>query len=279
MLLSRISSAALLLAAIPISSLSAQSADEIIAKARSFVGSEEALQAIQSLEYHGTVHQTETGDTQELSLYLLKPSMQRQELAMGSGYMTQAVDGYDGWMFFVKSEEAEAEMADEADTAEAEAAPANDAGPERMFRVLRFDEIRNMQAMTRENLYFFKESVGLRGKVIDKGLTERDGDEVVWLQFDHGGGNVFDRYFDPETGKLLATRVADGSVWIEEGEIVIDGIKFPASTKMIVDGEVVTEIVFDTIKVNSGLSEGDFSIPDFDEDGLPPAEAAQLKGD
>jgi len=127
------------------------------------------------------------------------------------------------------------------------------------------EQIKRLRANTWENLSFFHGIEQRRGTVNDLGTVTLDGKSCRKLAFDHSDGIVFTRYFDEATGRLLLTETENGIRIREEGEMVVDGLRFPRkiiSISKLNDGsERTVSIVFDKVIVNEPLADSLFTIP------------------
>jgi hypothetical protein len=228
----------------------AASVDEVIARARATVGSEAALKALESLHYTGTLTTTatdETGGPAEvkvaIEIIFQRPYRQRIVATSANKIEITALDDYEGW--------------------QREQDPSD---PTRWrMTLLSGEQIKRLRANTWENLSFFSGIEKRRGTVTDLGTVSVDGKSARKLAFNHGDGIVFTRYFDEDTGRLFLTETENGISIREEGEIVVDGIRFPRkiiSTSKLANGpERVVSIVFDTVIVNEPLADSLFAMP------------------
>src|SRR5687767_4605903 len=77
----------------------------IIAKARAYLGTEAALNAIKSVQFAGSVTTTNPADASKLTsakieIIAQKPDQQRVVATTDKGVETTVVDGYEGWQRF-----------------------------------------------------------------------------------------------------------------------------------------------------------------------------------
>jgi outer membrane lipoprotein-sorting protein len=224
--------------------------DQVIARARAGVGSEAALDSLQSLHYTGTLTTTATDDKGvsrpvkvAIEIIFQRPYRQRIVATSENKIEITALDDYEGW--------------------QREQAP-NDSTRWRMT-LLPNDQIKRLRANTWENLSFFRGIEKRRGEVKDLGKATVDGKSCRKLAFDHGDGITFTRYFDDATGHLVLTETENGITIREDDETVVNGIKFPrkiTSTSKLADGsERVVSIVFDKIVVNETFADSFFEVP------------------
>lgn len=228
----------------------AASVDEVIARARATVGSEAALKALESLHYTGELTTTATNEKGEpaevkvaIEIIFQRPYRQRIVATSANKIEITALDDYEGW--------------------QREQDP-SDSNRWRMT-LLSGEQIKRLRANTWENLSFFSGIEQRRGTVNDLGTITLDGKSCRKLAFDHGDGIVFTRYFDDATGRLLLTETENGIRIREEGEMVVDGLRFPRkiiSISKLNDGsERTVSIIFDKVIVNEPLADSLFTIP------------------
>jgi hypothetical protein len=228
----------------------ASDVEQVIAKARATVGSEAALKSLESLHYTGTLTTTakEPDGTNRdvkvgIEIVFQRPYRQRIVATSENKIEITALDDYEGW--------------------QREQDP-SDSTRWRMT-LLSTDQIKRLRANTWENLSFFQGIEKRRGTVNDLGKASIDGKSCRKLSFDHGDGIVFTRYFDEASGRLLLTETENGITIREEGEMLVDGIRFPrkiiSTSKLTDGGERTVSIAFDKIVVNEPLADSLFSVP------------------
>lgn len=219
----------------------------IIAKARAFLGTDAALDAVNSLHFTGTLVVT-SGETNAqtptaMELIFQKPYQQRVQATSAKMIEVTALDGYDGWR----------RLNDPADSSKWQQS------------LLGADPIKRLRANTWENLGFFRgiESVG--GRVEDQGPVTFEGTACQKIAFIHAPTIIFYRYFEIATGRLVYTETENGSSIRESGELRVNGIRFPKSmtnTTKLADGNTRTyTITFDKITVNETFPPSTFAIP------------------
>ncbi|MFA6962646.1 MAG: hypothetical protein WC205_17955 [Opitutaceae bacterium] len=246
----RLSAALALGLLFPLAAQAAGTVDQVIARARATVGSEAALTSLQSLHYTGTLTTTATDEKGEtrpvkvaIEIIFVSPYRQRIVATSENKIEITALDDYEGW--------------------QREQDPA-DSSRWRMT-LLSPDQIKRLRANTWENLSFFRGLEKRRGQVEDLGTVKVDDKTCRKIEFDHGDGIVFTRYFDEATGQLVLTQTENGITIREEDETLIDGIRFPRkiiSTNKLADGsERAVTITFDKIVVNESFGDSLFAVP------------------
>jgi outer membrane lipoprotein-sorting protein len=219
----------------------------IIAKARSFLGGDEALDRIASLHYVGTLIvdnvEGQTPPHIKVEIMAQKPSRQRTVITSDQGVETTVLDDYEGWQ----------KVHDPKD-------------PTRWkMDLLGSDQIRSLRANVRENLFFFRGLAGQRGTVEDLGVVTIDGVACRKVSFVYSPQIIFYRYFDEATGRLVLTETGQGESIREEGEIIAGGVKFPRTlltTRLRPDGSTQqVTIRFEKVSVNETFADELFAVP------------------
>jgi hypothetical protein len=218
-----------------------ESIDEIITKARAFVGEEKALQAVQSIHFHGTLR-TEREDAVigEVDIIVMQPALQKITIQAGDVKEITALSHYAGWK---KIEEVGNES-------------------NQYATMLNARQIRRLQANSWEALNFFRGIEKKGGRVELLGEEEVEGRLCSKLAFIHSPSISFIRFFDIETGRLVVTKTEAGGAIYEEGEIIVEGIRFPKKIITVVEGTSST-IEFNRITLNETFDEDFFEVPMF----------------
>ena len=129
-----------------------------------------------------------------------------------------------------------------------------------------FDPIRIliMQAAVREAFSFFKTPEARSGAVTYHGAEAVKGRDCHVLDYDHGDGIGYRRYIDAETGQVLKMLDSKGVEYYEEGEIVVDGLRFPKkliSTFPTALGNQTMEFAYTSVTLNKKLPDSEFVMP------------------
>lgn len=230
--------------------LSVASASEpaIIAKARAYIGPEEALNNLKSVHYVGSVDAADPANptqkvTVTIDLIFQRPDRQRIVTSSPKVRQVNALDGYDAWELTVD--------------------PANPAS--RRLTLHGPDQIRRLRANTWENLSFFRGIGQAGGRLEDLGPAKIEGVACQKIAFIHSAKIVFVRYFDVATGRLVLTETETGGRIVEEGELRVEGIRFPrvlTTTSPDAKGNWQTvRVTFEKITVNETFPESHFAIP------------------
>ena len=212
-------------------------AEQMIEKARAFLGGDAALDAVKSLQFSGSIIEgTEKRGT--IVITLQKSFQQRIERTVGDEREITALDGYDAWS-------RRENLKDPSDW---------------RLQMIEADDIRRLQANNAENLNFFRGAERYGGSVEYTGSKAVDGIDCARLVFKHTPEIEFVRYFDKATGRLVMTETERGGEIREHGEQFVDGIRFPTSLESTLDGKTVT-ITFEKVVVNAAYPESMFEFP------------------
>jgi outer membrane lipoprotein-sorting protein len=231
-----------------VSSVAAAAEPAIIAKARAFVGTEQALNAVTSVHFTGTLlapdHADPTKQSQsKIEIIFQKPDQQRVTSTAPAVIETTALDGYEGWM----------QLQDPTDP------------KKRRLMVLRPEQVKRLRANTWESLAFFRGLDTQGGSIEEQGTQKIDDITCQKVAFIHGSNIIFTRYFDIATGRLVLTETEGGGTIREKGEMIVNGVRFPRSietTTKNAKGEANTvTITFEKIELNQQFPATLFRVP------------------
>jgi hypothetical protein len=100
------------------------------------------------------------------------------------------------------------------------------------------------------------------------------------VDFIHGQGDVFERYFDRDTGRLVLS-IRNGETIREGGEIIVDGVRFPKTIVSVIKTasgkDLVSTVTFDKVVLNEPLGRDLFASPSM-ASGTAGAPAASAPG-
>ncbi|MBL4576136.1 MAG: hypothetical protein JKY51_08580 [Opitutaceae bacterium] len=215
--------------------------DEIIARARAFVGEESALESVQSIRFHGTLKaEGDNAIEAEVTIIVMRPALQKIIMQHDDVKEITGLSLYDGWQ---KIEEVGNES-------------------NQYVMMLNVKQIRRLQANSWEALNFFKGIEEKGGHVEFLGEEDVDGLPCSKLAFVHSPAISFFRFIDVETGRLVMTKTESGGMITEEGSIEVEGIRFPK--KIIREmGGTRTTMEFDRITLNEDFEKDFFEVPMF----------------
>jgi outer membrane lipoprotein-sorting protein len=221
--------------------------DALISKARSFIGPEASLQAVESLRMMGELQvvdgAADSAGTAKIEILFQKPDRQRITATSDSRTEITALDGYDAW----------SRVSDPQDPS--------------LWQVTLLGpaQIKRLRANTFENLAFFRDLESRGARVEDRGLATVDGVACRRLAFVHGPDIIFIRSFDLATGRLVLTETDSGTQIREEGEMRSGGLRFPkqiVTVNTLENGEKRTiRVTFTEITVNPALDPQLFALP------------------
>jgi hypothetical protein len=234
-------------------------ADEppIIAKARAYLGSEDALNAVNSIYLDGkfmAVDNPESPSNQHgaaVEIIFAKPYLHRLVVTGESeggrpdapGAKVIVLDGYDAW-------QREPNLADPASPA---------------ISLLTHNQIEALRADVWENLGYYRGLEQQGGSVEDQGPATMDGVACEKVAFIHSANITYFRYFDQATGRLVFTETKEGLQIREQGEITASGIKFPAkiitTQKLPTGAQRVVTLSVEHVTVNNVYAESMFAVP------------------
>jgi hypothetical protein len=150
----------------------------------------------------------------------------------------------------------------------------NDAAPQ--LGLLGKDQIRVLRADVWENLGYYRGIEAEGGRVEDQGPVTQDGVACEKVAFIHSPSVIYYRYFDRDTGRLVFTQTVGGLKIREEGMVVVSGIKFPQKIVTVEPTSAAnptprtTTLTIDSVTVNEVFPTSEFSVP------LPPLPARDL---
>jgi len=217
----------------------------VIGLARAYLGPESTLDGIKTIHYVGSLDRIDPDHAatplhMSLDMLFEKPMRQRLKARGEKVTLTTVLDDYEAW-----------------DWVQSNADPA-----QHQLKWLPAGDVRALRASTWENLYYYRPPEG--GAVEDKGPATIDGVECEQVDFSHGAGTVYQRYFDRDTGRLVLT-VRGPDAFRESGEIRVDGVRFPkmivTQTKLPSGKQLVSTATFDSIVLNEPLPDADFAVP------------------
>jgi len=220
----------------------------ILAKARSYLGAEAALEGIKSVHYIGTLVTSDPADSSkpasaDVDIVFQKPGQRRISIAYEKAIEQTALDGYDAW-------QRQQDVADPSKWRQT---------------LLSADQIKRLRANTLENLMFFRGLDRFGVKIEDLGTANVEGVACQKIAFIHGPNIVFTRYFETATGRLVMTETEAGGVIREQGSMTVNGVRFPKTIITVTKtagGKVQSVTInFDKIVVNEVFPASFFAVP------------------
>jgi len=233
--------------ALALSAAAASAEPAVVGLARAYLGPDSTLDGVTSIHFVGTLDRVDPDRPAggplhgELDIVFVKPMRQRLVVRTAKTTLTTVLDGYDAWDY----------LEDNANPARFE------------LKFLSAGDIRTLRANTLENLYFFR-GLQARGAVEDKGPATVDSIACERVDFTHGPGIVYERFFDRDTGRLVLT-VRGPEEIRESGEILVDGVRFAKTivsvTKTPSNKSLVSTVTFARISLNEPVAPGLFEVP------------------
>ena len=227
----------------------------IIAKAREYLGTEAALDAVKSVHMigkmeGGLVGATTPPNVEQVDIVFQKPFQESLKIVTKEQLARKVLDDYNGWQLVqILTPGAPAEF--------------DPTVPQRLT-ILGLDQIRILRADTWENLEYYRGLEQAGGTTEDLGPATIDGVACEKVALRHSDAIVYYRYFDLATGRLVYTETYAGAKIREQGEIMADGVRFP---KTITVDEPAggkpsrTVITIDSVKLNEVFPENFFATP------------------
>ncbi len=232
--------------------LHAETTEQWIAKARAYLGSESDLNAVTTIHFFGKLEGTQKVPApddktkmidQQVSLpteiIFQKPYEQLMTLTRPDSTIITALDGYDGWSKTFNAKDPK----------------------QWRFTLLTAQEVKQLRANTWENLFFYAGIEKKGGRVELVGDVMVDGAACGKLSFIHAGNIIFQRYFEKTTGRLIKTETDNGGEIREEGELIVNGIRFPRKVINKGPNGQITAIVIDKVVLNENLPASEFIVP------------------
>lgn len=228
----------------------------ILAKARAYLGSESAIAAVKSVHMVGRVSAGNSQDpakpsSAEVDIIFQVPWQESITVIYPDRILHTVLDNYEAW--------------------QQEQAPVSagqrsiDSNRGSRLTLLSPDQTKVLRADTWENLNFYRGIEGSGGSVRDLGPATTDGVPCEKIAFIHSPTNVYFRYFDQASGRLVYSETLGGARIREQGEIVANGIRFPKSIVTIEkDGrgaDATNTYTFDKVTLNENFSASLFDVP------------------
>jgi outer membrane lipoprotein-sorting protein len=233
--------------------VAAQAQTAIVTKARAYLGTEAALDAVKTVHYSGRMAAPDATDMKKqteasLEIVFQKPDRHRITITSDKNIAITALDGYEGWQ----------RVQDVKD-------------PNKWSQTLAsVDQVKRIRANTWENVSFFRGIETRGGRIEVMTPAPIDGVMCNKVAFIYSPSVIFYRYFNQETGKLVMTETEAGSTIREEGEIIVDGIRFPKRIITVTKnppGKAGTPptstitVTFDQVKLNETFPDSYFAVP------------------
>jgi hypothetical protein len=223
---------------LPALALADAKSDEWIVKARAYLGSEGALNAVQSMHITGVI-ENERKEQIRAEFIFQKPDQHLYTLSDGKIAQTTAVDGYDAWV------------------------RRQDLSNPTVWQLtlLEKEQIKTMRANNAETLGFYRAVEKRGGRTEFLGDAQADGVDCVKIAFIYSPGIVFYRFFEKATGRLVMMQTESGLTTREEGETIVGGIRFGKKLTNTTPSGVTTTLSIETITLNEKFPASHFAVP------------------
>jgi hypothetical protein len=230
-------------------------ADEpaIIGKARAYLGSESALEAVTSVRMTGSMSTVSDnqGKPSRISVDIVfqKPWQESITIRQQDRIIHTALDGFEA------SQQSQGASPDQTSIDDHKTSQLAILGPAQV-KTLRVDVL--------ENLWFYRGVLRAGGRIDDQGPAVIDGTNTEKVAFVYSPTVAYIRYFDLSDGRLVYTESEGGTKIRERGEIMAGGIRFPKEIEVTetADGKQSTKAyTFDKVSVNGSFPSGLFAVP------------------
>lgn len=214
---------------------------DIVRKARAYIGPENKLDSITSIHLTGTIT-TASDKKMAIEMIFQKPCQQRITATGADNIEITGLDDYEGWQRIQDSKDQTSWK----------------------LTLLGADQVRRLRANTLEHLYFYS-AEQYPVAIEDQGEATLDGRAVHKVLFRHDRGIVFLRFFDSRTGELIRTETEQGGAITQEGELMVDGLRFPKILRMPSKGSDGVErtlvVEFEKVTLNETFAASFFAVP------------------
>jgi outer membrane lipoprotein-sorting protein len=209
----------------------------VIANARSQVGTEEALKAVETLRFVGLLENFADNSVKEIELLLQKPGLVRMTVTGDEQTVVIGIDDYEGWRQITRE-------------GKSQTTPL----PVSAFWETRFGSI--------DNLYFFQAVDQVYGEAQYAGTGYAEGKPVDFVDFRFNDSNQYRRAFSKEDGNLVQSlRKGTSTRTVERAREVFDGIVFATEIEQFRGEDRVSRFVFSSVEVNPEVDPALFRYP------------------
>jgi hypothetical protein len=219
-------------------SATAQTAEQWIARARARLGSEAALQGVTSVRYLGSL-ETDGASPRRLDIVFQKPLQQLITLTGAELIEVVGLDDYDGWQKRTNAKNS----------------------AQWQITLIDAGQTKRLRAQIWDNLNFFSGIEKMRGSVRLAGDAMIDGVACVKLIFAYREDMILTRYFDKTSARLVLTETESGTEIREEGEIIVQGVRFPRKVSNRDKAGRVITMLFDQVILNEPHAASEFAVP------------------
>lgn len=211
----------------------------VIKNARKYYGTEESLNAVESIYYEGEVLDPKGEKPNGLiRIFLKKPYFQRLEIQMGNVITIHCVNGLEGYHLQVDKKSGRKKIS-----------------------VLPADRVETLIIGSSENLNFLRASKIRAREVSYMGQKEYQGESCHELLFKYGQGVYYHRMISAQTGRVMMTLDHQGVEMHHRGEIFSKGIRFTKILESYKDNKHINTLHFNLVLLNQDIPDSFFDFP------------------
>jgi hypothetical protein len=223
----------------PAVSAPAISAEDVINRARSTLGAEEALDSVVTLRFEGRLEPADPlVDAATIVIMARKPSSQRLEIRIDDMVETTILNGKKGCIVRTNLLEDRSKMRDLTDP-----------------------ELERVVYSTRQFFSFYQPDYSYGEEVQFEGITSQRGVRSHKLRYVYPNGFETIRYFSVEEDRVVSVVTENGVESVNHGEQSVKGIRFPERIEYFEGDRKLHTIVLNKVSVNEPLPAGIFDIP------------------
>ncbi len=191
---------------------------EIVVKARSYLGTEDALNSVRTIHLVGTVMKTVSGNsktdvTANVDIFFEEPFRESVVLLAADRISHTALDNFEAWQ--------------QVQTPRAPGQAAIDPSRASQLTLLGSDQTWALRADTLENLGFYRGVLRTGGAIKDLGQELVDGISCEKVFFTYSPSINYVRYFDLRTGRLVMSETLGGPTSARAAKSSPGGSVFP----------------------------------------------------
>ncbi|MDR2844954.1 MAG: hypothetical protein LBV28_02545 [Puniceicoccales bacterium] len=223
----------------------APTAEQVIAQARARVGADARLKAVRTVTFEGKSYDANDKEDAYIEIQCKLPN-KRREYALRGDRTVEVINATNGLEGYFKT--------------------VNIATQQGSVRPIEGAQIKTSIDVLHADTGFY--SVPPQGKVTYLGEGKQQGKLCHILEYQYAGGLLFKRYFDKESAALVAYEIYGANtppdkrrLVVEEGEILADGIRFPAKSILFDGDKKIATIKYTAVKVNPDIADSVFAFP------------------
>lgn len=214
---------------------------DTVALARAHMGGDAKLDAIQSIRFKGVLVYG-NGQSGTVESVFKKPNNYQFTSTIGGNRETSTLNSTAAWQKMENVQSPDAYR----------------------LNFYELDDMRHLQATIVDAFSFLKTPPTRNGRIEYLGTGKVEGKAAIVLAYYHNDSTWFRRYFDPETGRVMHMVNSKGVVYTYDGELELDGVKFPQKTivrSVTQFGEQRMEISYASVETNIDIDMERFGLP------------------